>query len=47
MEDPASLKRMLRGQGVLPVGHARLESTIRYLGFEVDDALELAEQTEV
>ena len=31
----------------LLLGHARLESTIRYLGFEVDDALELAEQTEV
>ncbi len=31
----------------LLLGHAWLESTIRYLGFEVDDALELAEQTEV
>ena len=28
-------------------GHAKLESTVRYLGIEVDDALELAEQTEV
>ena len=28
-------------------GHTKLESTVRYLGFEVDDALELAEQTEV
>jgi hypothetical protein len=26
---------------------AKIESTIRYLGIEVDDALELAEQTEV
>jgi hypothetical protein len=25
----------------------RLESTVRYLGIDVDDALELAEQTEV
>jgi hypothetical protein len=25
----------------------RLESTVRYLGIEVDDALEMAEQTEV
>jgi len=25
----------------------RLESTVRYLGIEVDDALEIAEQTEV
>ncbi len=29
------------------LGHAKLESTVRYLGIEVDDALELAEQTEV
>jgi len=28
-------------------GHAKLESTVRYLGIEVDDALEMAEQTEV
>lgn len=27
--------------------HSKLESTVRYLGIEVDDALELAEQTEV
>jgi len=25
----------------------RLESTVRYLGIEVDDALEIAEQTEI
>ena len=31
----------------LPLGHTKLESTVRYLGIEVDDALELAEQTEV
>ena len=30
----------------LLLGHARLESTVRYLGIEVDDALEMAEQTE-
>jgi integrase len=30
----------------LLLGHTRLESTVRYLGIEVDDALELAEQTE-
>lgn len=28
-------------------GHAKLESTVRYLGFEVDDALEVSEQTEI
>jgi len=31
----------------LLLGHQRVESTIRYLGVEVDDALEIAEQTEV
>jgi len=29
------------------LGHTKLESTVRYLGVEVDDALELAEQTEI
>jgi len=28
-------------------GNSKLESTVRYLGIEVDDALEIAEQTEV
>ena len=28
------------------LGHTKLESTVRYLGIEVDDALEIAEQTE-
>jgi integrase len=31
----------------LLLGHTKLESTVRYLGIDVDDALELAEQTEV
>ena len=31
----------------LLLGHTELESTVRYLGVEVDDALEMAEQTEV
>jgi integrase len=31
----------------LLLGHAKLESTVRYLGIEVDDALEIAEQTEI
>ncbi|MZH97336.1 integrase [Dickeya dianthicola] len=30
----------------LILGHTKLESTVRYLGIEVDDALEMAEQTE-
>jgi len=31
----------------LLLGHTKLESTVRYLGIEVDDAIEIAEQTEV
>lgn len=31
----------------LLLGHTSLESTVRYLGIEVDDALEIAEQTEI
>ncbi len=38
--------RNLRAVQLL-LGHTKLESTIRYLGIEVDDALEIAEQTEV
>ena len=30
----------------LLLGHAKLDSTIRYLGIEIDDALEMAEHTE-
>jgi integrase len=30
----------------LLLGHTKLESTVRYLGIDVDDALELSEQTE-
>jgi integrase len=29
------------------LGHAKLESTVRYLGVEVDDALEISEQVEI
>jgi site-specific recombinase XerC len=31
----------------LLLGHTKLESTVRYLGIEVDDALELAEAIDV
>jgi integrase len=31
----------------LLLGHTNLESTVRYLGIEVDDALEISEQTEI
>ena len=38
--------RNLRAVQIL-LGHSKLESTVRYLGIEVDDALDMAEQTEV
>jgi site-specific recombinase XerC len=31
----------------LLLGYSKLESTVRYLGIEVDDALEISEQTPV
>ena len=31
----------------LLLGHTKLESTVRYVGMEVDDALQIAEQREV
>lgn len=31
----------------LLLGHSKVESTVRYLGIELDDALEIAEQTEI
>jgi len=31
----------------LLLGHSKLESTVRYLGIEIDDALEISEQIDV
>ena len=31
----------------LLLGHRKLESTVRYLGIEVDDALEMSEQLDL
>jgi site-specific recombinase XerC len=31
----------------LLLGHTKLESTVKYLGIEVDDALEMAEQIDI
>ena len=31
----------------LLLGHAKIESTVRYLGIEVDDALTLSDQVEL
>lgn len=33
--------------GQLLLGHTKLESTVRYVGIEVNDALEISEQTEI
>jgi hypothetical protein len=30
-----------------PLGHTKIESTVRYLGIEVDDALSIAEQVDL
>ena len=31
----------------LPLGHSKIESTVRYLGIEVDDAIEIAEKIDI
>jgi hypothetical protein len=31
----------------LLLGHTKIESTVRYLGIEIDDAIEIAEKVEV
>ena len=33
--------------GQVLLGHTKPESTVRYLGIEADDALQMAEQTKV
>ena len=30
-----------------PIGHSKVESTVLYLGIEVDDALAIAEQVDI
>ena len=40
--------RRVTGRAVqLLLGHTKIESTVRYLGIEVDDALAIAEQVDV
>ncbi|SEK06041.1 hypothetical protein SAMN05192539_103624 [Paraburkholderia diazotrophica] len=39
--------RWVGAAGLDPTVYGTLESTIRYLGIEVDDALEISEQTEL
>ena len=46
---PTSIYRRTRNLRAVQLlfGHTKLESTVRYLGIEVDGALAIAEQTEV
>jgi hypothetical protein len=44
--DPVDSFKNLRAVQLL-LGHVKIESTVRCLGVEVDDALEMAEQTEI
>jgi hypothetical protein len=34
-------------QGQNNLGHTKIESTVRYLGVEIDDAIEIAEKIDV
>lgn len=43
----AELMHLILRAGQLLFGHTKLESTARYLGIKVDDALKIAEQTKV
>jgi len=40
------LTKNLRAVQLL-LGHTKLESTVRYLGVEIDDALEMSESIEI
>jgi hypothetical protein len=40
-------KNLRTVQLLLVLGHSKLESTVCYLGIEVDDALDIAKQTDV
>jgi len=33
--------------GACPLGHKKMDSTARYLGIDVDDALEIAENVDI
>ncbi len=39
--------RLLPTTGPMMLGHTKIENTVRYLGVDVEDALELAEATEI
>jgi hypothetical protein len=44
---PRSVGRAFNQSFKLLLGHTKVESTVRYLGIEVDDALSLSEQVEL
>jgi site-specific recombinase XerC len=43
----AQIYRKTGNLRAVQLGHTKLESTVRYLGIEVDDALNMAEQIEL
>jgi len=46
----ANDRKVIRATALRPqllLGHTKLESTVRYLGIEVDDALSISEQIEL
>ena len=45
LDDNNQLGYAMRAQ-IICLGHYNIESTVRYLGVEVDDALDLAERIE-
>ncbi|WP_245763449.1 site-specific integrase [Paraburkholderia diazotrophica] len=47
LQDARMIGRWVGAAGLDPTVYGTLESTIRYLGIEVDDALEISEQTEL
>jgi hypothetical protein len=48
LRQPSSTKkRGIFAQSKLLLGHTKIESTVRYLGIEMDDALAVAEQIDV
>ena len=52
-DNPCEAVTIVKEQDLTPIsvqlslGHTKLESPVRYLGIKVDDALVIAEQTEV
>ena len=47
VSEPPDFFAVVRQMGGQLLGHAKLEPTVRYLGIEVGDALEISEQSEI